>query len=396
VTKTVRVGIVGTGFIARGAAEVINKNPGMAVSRVLTRRPLVGIDGFDREVLTQSAAELADESDVIVEASGDAIHATAVLDEIARASLPIITMDSELQVTTGSYFANRTYLTESDGDQPGCLARLKIEAEQMGFTPLALVNIKGYLNHNPTREDMAYWAAKQGLSLDSVVSFTDGTKLQIEQVLVANGLDADMVRDGFVGGEVEDLMDTDYLADLARERGRPISDFVVCRKAPPGVFLLGEHPQMRRLPEYGPFAKLMTSQGVGMLLRSYHLCHLEIPRTIEHVIHDRPPLLNNSTRPRAGVGAVPKVVLKPGQVIERALGSFEARGVGLSIEDHPDHVPICLLADAVMRREVGPDRPILFEDVDLPESRALEIYLEIREEALGREASPLVTEPQAP
>jgi hypothetical protein len=49
-----------------------------------------------------------------------------------------------------------------------------------------------------------------------------------------------------------------------------------------------------------------------------------------------------------------------------------------------------------MRREVGPDRPILFEDVDLPESRALEIYLEIREEALGREASPLVAEPQAP
>lgn len=362
---------------------MINKNPGMAVSRVLTRRSLEGIDGFDREVLTRSAAELADESDVIIEASGDAIHATAVLDEIARASLPIITMDSELQVTTGSYFAARTYLTESDGDQPGCLARLKMESEQMGFHPLAFVNIKGYLNHNPSREDMAYWAAKQGLSLDSVVSFTDGSKLQIEQALVANGLDADMVRDGFVGGNVEDLMDSGYLAEIAQERGRPISDYVVCRKAPPGVFLLAEHEQMRRLPEYGPFAKLLTKEGIALLLRTYHLCHLEIPRTIEHVIRDFPPLLNNSTHPRVGVGAIPKEPLKPGQALPRALGSFEARGMALSIQEHPDHVPICLLVDAEMRREVGPDRPITFEDVELPESRALEIYLGIRDEVLG-------------
>ena len=99
-------------------------------------------------------------------------------------------MDAELQITSGTYLSTLGVLTEAEGDQPGALAALHREALAMGFRPLVYGNLKGYLNHQPKLEDMQYWAQFQGISLDQVTAFTDGTKLQIEQVLVANGLGA--------------------------------------------------------------------------------------------------------------------------------------------------------------------------------------------------------------
>ena len=97
-------------------------------------------------------------------------------------------MNSEFHVTVGSYFVDKGLVTEAEGDQPGVLAQLHEEAISMGFKPLVYGNIKGFLNENPTADDMEYWGNKSGISLDMVTSFTDGTKVQIEQTLVANGL----------------------------------------------------------------------------------------------------------------------------------------------------------------------------------------------------------------
>src|SRR5687768_4744940 len=147
-SQVTRVGIVGTGFVARGAYRSLLKTRGVEVTRVLTRREAEEVEGIDPDLLTDSLEELIDASDLVFESSGDAIHATDVLDQVVAAGLPVVTMNSELHVTTGSWFARRGYITEADGDQPGCLARLKLEAEVMGFTPLGYVNIKGYLNND--------------------------------------------------------------------------------------------------------------------------------------------------------------------------------------------------------------------------------------------------------
>src|SRR5687768_5241559 len=186
-----RIGIVGTGFVARGAYRSLLKTPGVAVTKILTRREPRNVSGMDSSLLTDSLAELIDSSELVFESSGDAIHGTSVLEKVIDAGLPVVTMNSELHVTTGSWLARRGYITEADGDQPGCEARLKLDAEVMGFTPLGYVNIKGYLNNDPCLDEMEHWAEAQHLRLDQVVSFTDGSKLQIEQALVANGLDAD-------------------------------------------------------------------------------------------------------------------------------------------------------------------------------------------------------------
>ena len=373
-----RIGIVGTGFVARGAYRSLLKTRGVQVTRVLTRRDADDVEGIDPDLLTDSLPELIDSSDLVFESSGDAIHATEVLEQVIAAQLPVVTMNSELHVTTGSWFARRGYITEADGDQPGCLARLKLEAEVMGFTPLAYVNIKGYLNNDPCLDEMEHWAATQHLRLDQVVSFTDGSKLQIEQALVANGLDADIACDGMLGRTVPDLRATGFLGALAEQGGRALADYILCPGAPPGVFIVARHEEFTMHGDYGPFAKLRTIDGeYGILLRPHHLIHLEVPRTILKVIRDEPPLLNNSRRPRVGVAAIAKRPLKAGMALPRGLGSFAVRGVAVELAANPGHVPLCLLANAVVRRKVEVGQTLSFDDVELPETRALAIYREL-------------------
>src|SRR5690606_7210683 len=83
-----------------------------------------------------------------------------------------------------------------------------------------------------------------------------------------------------------------------------------------------------------------------------------------------------------------------GERIERALGSFEFRGMALAMPEHPDHVPICLMKDAVVRQALEPGQVVSFGDVELPDSRALQIYHGLRTGQLlpaGSDPKPLQT-----
>jgi len=109
-----RVGIVGTGFIAKGLVMALEEQPDLTVSCVLTRTNAVERADFPRhDLLTCSVDELISNTDVLVECSGDVIHATAVIDQAMEASVPVVTMDAEMQVTTGSYFARRGFITKA-------------------------------------------------------------------------------------------------------------------------------------------------------------------------------------------------------------------------------------------------------------------------------------------
>ncbi len=378
--QPLKIGVSGTGFIATGLVHLLVRSPDFLVSKVLTRRPLDSVDSVDAEYLTHSIDEMVDGSDIVFECSGDAIHATEVILRATEAGKRVVTINSEFHVTTGSYFAQRgDYVTEADGDQPGCLARLKLEIEGMGFEPQAYVNLKGFLNPNPTRSDMAYWSEKQELALDQVVSFTDGTKLQIEQALVANGLGATLAQEGMIGSTVDNLSDLDYLVDASNRVDMAVSDYTLCKGAPPGVLIVARNPEADRRPGYLPFSRLMTTEGSGfVLLRPFHLCHLEALNTIRKVAQGEPELLNNSRAPRIGVGAVAKKPLKAGEVIKKGAGGFDVRGHAVHMIDHPEAVPICLLKETVLVRDVEPGEVVRFEHVALADTAALRLYRKIK------------------
>ena len=381
--RPLRLGVVGTGFIAKGLLGLLGLpqfSADFVASRVLTRRA-GAIEGVSPALVTQSMTQLVESSDIVVECSGDVNRAAEVVREAFAAGLPVVTMGAEFHVTLGSYFAERGLITEAEGDQPGSTAALREEAISMGFEPLVYGNIKGFLNHFPAPEEMQFWSEKNGISMAQVTSFTDGTKLQIEQALVANGLGADIAKRGLLGPKDEELdISAATLGRLAKGMGSSLSDYVLNRGLPAGVFVVGEHSATS--PDVLRYLKL----GEGpyyTLLRPYHLCHLEMLKTLRRVANGGGVLLNNSTKPRVNVAAVAKRDLKPGTLIETAAGGFDMRGEAVRFSEEPHAVPMGLLTGARLVRKVARGQTLAWRDVDLPDNLATQIGISLHEQRLA-------------
>jgi len=277
-------------------------------------------------------------------------------------------MDADTMVTTGTWLSKQGLITESNGDQPGCLAALRNEVLDMGFTPLVYGNIKGFHNKNPNIEEMTYWANKQGYSLSSVTSFTDGTKLQIEQALVANTFGVGIVQQGLLGFQTEDFVNSGLeMAGIAEKMGGPISDYILSKTAPPGVFIVSKHVEEMR-------NELRTyKMGDGPYYHHYkptHLCFFEIPGTIRKLLNNNEILIDNGQRPTISVCAIAKRNLVKGDFIANGIGSFDTRGEAIRIKDKPNHVPIGLLQNAVFKENVEEGQIIQFSDIDIQPSTA--------------------------
>ncbi len=361
-----QIGLIGTGWTARHFLMSLDRQPGLVASRVLTRRPVDQVRDFPRpDLLTNSLSEVIDHADVIVECSGDPIHATDVVDAAFKAGLPVVTMNAEFHITAGSRFVGRGLLTEASGDQPGVLALLAREARSYGFEPLVYGNMKGFLNRNPSLDDMTFWGRRNGISLPMVTSFTDGTKIQVEQALVANGLGADILRQGLVG-PTEDVIQAgaDQLCREAERLGRPVADYIISPKLPHGVFVAGRHDDRQK----DALRYLKLGDGpYYVVLRHNIFVFLEIANSVRDLLDEGRILLDNGRRPVASVASIAKRTLEPGERIEAGIGSFAVRGEAVRIADAPGHLPIGLLADAVVRRRVPAGAMLAMDDVEMPD-----------------------------
>ncbi len=379
----IRVGVAGTGFIARRLFDSLRLMDDLQVSVALTRRALDSVRDAPSEVrLTHSTQELLDNSDIVVECSGDPIHAAEVVRDALAAGLPVVTMNSEFHVTCGSHFVGKGFLSEANGDQPGVQAQLHDELVGMGFRPLVYGSMKGFLNPNPSLKEMLYWSERQGFRVQQTTSFTDGTKVQIEQAFVANAFGASIAKPGLLAVQ-NDSADaaTRVLAEAAVELGHPISDFTVVPGQAPGVFVIATIAESQR----PVLAALKMGEGpFYTFVRPYHLCALEIPNTLRRAMQGQPVLLNNSAAPTIGVAAVAKRRLKAGERIETGIGSFQVRGTAVRFRDEPRHLPIGLLYGATVTRPVEPEQMLTIDDVDLPDSYARDITLELIRDACRR------------
>jgi predicted homoserine dehydrogenase-like protein len=326
-----------------------------------------------QDLLTSSIDELIEDSDIVFECTGDVLWATEVIARALKASRSVITLDPEFHITAGSYFIGQGFLSEAEGDQPGCLAAFHEEAVAMGFAPLVLGNMKGFLNHTPTPKEMQYWSTLQGLSIPMVTSFTDGTKLQVEQCLVGNYFGADIVQDELMGPATDDLGEAArLLGEVATRLRCPITDYVLSRNLPHGVFIVASHKEEQR----GALNYLKLGPGpYYTLVRSNIFVHLEVFKTIERLCRGQGALLTNSERPKLSVAALAKDELLPGTRIDRGAGSFAMRGICVRMAEHPGHLPIGLAQDIVVRRRVEAGQLLTMDDVELPDSLALAAWL---------------------
>lgn len=309
----------------------------------------------------------------MVECSGDPIYATEILAKVLAKNIPVVTMDAETQLLSGTWLSNLGLISEAEGDQPGSLAALSRDIIAMGFKPVVYGNIKGFLNHSPTKDEMDFWSKKQGIGLDKVTSFTDGTKIQIEQALVANGLGATIAKPGMIGVKCNNL-EQGVEAITNKYRGStPISDYVLSSKLPAGVFIVAKHDDNQK--KFLKYYK-MGDGPYYTFSRPFHLCHLEISKTIRQVVNEGVALLNNGSKPTVQVYGIAKKNLKIGDTIEQATGNFEIRGEAMLIKPNADKIPIGLIANAKVTRPIVAGGVISFDDVDIPDSLALTAWKE--------------------
>jgi predicted homoserine dehydrogenase-like protein len=382
-----RVGVIGTGFVARHFTREMERRPSYRLGKVLTRRPLDRCPDFPHQAaLTDSLDALIGASDVVFECTGDALYAACTIGRVLDAGKPVVTLNAEFHATIGAQFVARGRLSEAEGDQPGCLAAIAEDAVATGFTPLVYCNMKTFLNRNPSPEEMRYWAERQGWSIEMVTSFTDGTKVQIEQCLVANGLGAGIAQEDLIGLETGDFaVAAAELGTTADRLGHPISEYILDRGLQHGVFIVARHDERQALP----LRNFKLGEGpYYVLIKDYCLGHLEVFKTIERLMQGRPPLLNNGTLPQVSVASIAKRQLEPGRVIGRGCGSFEVRGSCVNIAARPGHVPICLASHMRVKRRVEPGQLLTMDDVELPETEALAAWQAIERRVLAGSGRP--------
>ena len=399
--RPVRVGLVGCGFMGRGLVnQVVNSVPGMEVVAIGVRRPEQGVRalaeagvadvrqvddaaGVDRAVAAGAVAVSADWSavtradavDVVVDVTGAVeLGAHVALDCFAHGK-HLVLLNAEVDATVGPELARRAaaagvVYTGADGDQPGVQMNLIRFVRGIGLTPLVAGNIKGLQDpyRNPTTQQG--FAEKWGQDPHMVTSFADGTKISVEQAIVANAAGMSVHRRGMLGRDHHEHIDTltaHYDVDELRALGGAV-DYVVGAQPGPGVYVFATHddPKQRH---YLNLYKL----GEGPLYSfytPYHLCHFEVPTTVA-----RAALLGDATLvpidgPLVDVITTAKTDLAAGTVLD-GLGGYHYYGQAerSDVTASERLLPAGLAEGCRLLRDVPKDAVLTYDDVELPAGR---------------------------
>ena len=392
-SQEIAVGVIGAGFVGKGVVHQLQRSVGMRPAVVVNRTVDRAVDAFvlagcarddvvvsdDPETVTRAVADrrpVATSSpgvlpevsgiDVVVEVTGAMGYGARAMLGCLEGGLDVVSLNAEVDATVGHLLhdaAKRSgaVYTIADGDQPGVLMRHLEFVEGMGFEITAALNCKRNLNVHQNPDDSAGYSVRDGTSVLMTTAFGDGTKMQVENAVVANltGLAPD--RRGMHG--VRTTLATavdDVLAAVSR---RGVVDFTLGGDFAAGVCVIGHAPD----PEVaGPYLRFLK-MGEGpdyLFFRPYHLVHLEVPITVAEVVLDRHGLGVPVGDPVAEVVAVAKRDLEPGDQLD-GIGGFGCYGHVDTVERAAGLLPVGLSAHAQVVKRVERDKAIPLDAVDL-------------------------------
>jgi len=395
----VRVGLIGAGYIGRGIAlQIARSFPGMETAAVYNRTlsragqayAEAGIDAYDvvstvadldnaiarrRPVITDDPMLLcrAENIDVIVEVTGTIEFGASVALEAIRHGKHVVVQNAELDATLGpilKVYADRegVVFTSGDGDQPGVAMNLFRYVKQIGYNPVLIGNIKGLLDHYCTPETQRAFAEKAKQDVKMVTSFADGTKLSMEQAVMANATGFGVSKRGMHGPECNhvteavDLFSIDELLDGGR------TDFILGAEPGPGVFVIGynDHPTQQH------YARVLK-MGDGPLYTfyiPYHLPHLETPLSVARAELFQDPTITPQGAPVCEVVTLAKRDLRAGETLD-GIGGFCTYGAidNEAVVRRENLLPMGLSEGAVLTRDMPKDEAISYDDVEMPDER---------------------------
>jgi predicted homoserine dehydrogenase-like protein len=395
----IKVGLVGAGYIGRGMTLQIEQYiPGMKVAAIANRtlahaQTAYREAGIDECLHAQNGSQLtdavvagraavtedtqalcaADGIDVIIEATGHVEYSAHVAEAAIAHGKHIVLMNAELDATVGPILkvhADRAgvVVTNADGDQPGVMMNLLRFVRTIGYKPVLAGNIKGLQDHYRTPETQKGFAEAHGLSPEMATSFADGTKISMENAIVANATGFKTGVRGMYGPRCKHVNEAVALFPLEQMLEHGLVDYILGAEPGPGVFVLGynEHPDRKGYMRY-------FKMGEGPLYPfyiPYHLPHLEGPLTAARAVLFNDGAVVPMGAPVCDVIAIAKTDLKAGEIID-GIGGFKTYGTieNSDVSRTENLLPMGLAEGCRLRNDISKDQAISYEDVQLPAER---------------------------
>jgi predicted homoserine dehydrogenase-like protein len=402
--KPIRVGLVGAGFVGYSVAlQIINHVKGMRLvaisNRTLSKAEKALRESGVNEIATVETPSQLEESiakghyaitedyqvlckaegiDVIIEATSDVEFTAHVALNAIQNKKYIVVMNADTDATVGpilKVYANRAgvVMSATDGDQPGSMMNLYRWVKSIGYQPIVVGNMKGLQDFYRTPDTQKEFAAKYGLSPKMATSFADGTKIAMENTLVANATGFGVGIRGMYGPKCKHVTESnDHFSLEALLKGKGgIVDYILGAEPGPGVFVLGYSDNPQKQP-YMRYYKL----GEGPLYvfyTPYHLASWEVPLTAARGVLFQDAAVTPIAGPVCDVISTAKRDLKAGEVLD-GIGGFNSYGVIDNAEVcRKENVLLMGLSEGCrLKRDISKDQAITNADVEMPEGRLID------------------------
>jgi len=392
------IAVVGAGYVGTGVvhsiAQSLGMRPAIVVNRNLERATAAytslghapaDILASDQTTELSAAIEagqpcVTPDADiltslpisVVVEATGALDYGTETILSLLASGRHVVSFNAECDALLAWRFheaarAAGVIYTIADGDQPGVLFRLKQEVEAMGFEPTAYLNCKRHLDVHQNPETGAGYAARDTTSAHMTTAFGDGTKMQVEQAVVANATGTIPDVRGMHGIESTVATAAVDIPAVLSAPGRV--DFTLMGDFGAGVGIVARHPNADLHQQAMGFYKMGPGPDY-FFFRPYHLVHLEIPLTIAELLLDGEPLITVDAPHVAEVVAMAKKDLARGEALD-CIGGFSAYGHIDTAEGATGMLPVGLVEYATMTVDVAIDEPIPLSSVELDTSKTV-------------------------
>jgi len=395
----IRVALVGGGYMARCIAlQIVTAFPGMRLVAVANRTVTKAEKVYEEAGITEtrrvnSVQELenaiaakrfavtddamlvcqAGQVEAVIECTGDIEHGTRVSFESLKHGKHLILLNAEVDGSIGPIlktYADRAGVvyTYTDGDEPGVGMNLYRFVDSMGYKPMMLGQLKGFLNHYRNPETQQEFAAKLGQNPTVLSSFADGSKLALEAAITGNATGFVPGKRGMYGHAVPNVRDllTKFTMDDFANGG--LVDFALGAEPHTGAFVIcyNDHPLKQKLMGY----LKMGAGPLHMFVTPYHLPPWQLPHSVARAVLFHDATIAPRGAPACDTISHAKRDLKAGERLD-GMGGFTCYGLveKYDVCRDADYLPIAISLDCRLKRDIPKDQPLTYADVELPKDR---------------------------
>lgn len=400
--RPIRVALVGGGYIARCIAlQFVTSVKGMRLvciaNRTIARahqayadagvdqvQPVSTVAALERAIesgrpaVTEDAALLwqSGQVDAVIEATGHVEFGTHVCFESVRHGKHVVMLGAEVDASVGPILkahADRAgvVITYTDGDEPGVGMNLYRFLDSMGYQPVLMGQMKGFLDRYRNPSTQQELADRLGQNPAVLACFADGSKLALEAAIMGNATGFTPSQRGMKGypcAHVNDMLAQFTPDDFSRGG---IVDYSLGAAPHTGAFVicLNEHPEKRKLMAY----LKMGNGPLYMFYTPYHLPPWQVAHSVGRAVLFNDPTITPRGAPVCDTIAYAKRDLRAGERLD-GMGGFTCYGLVDRYETcaREDFLPIAVSLDCTLTRDTPKDQPIRYADVTLPAGRVVD------------------------